>query len=131
MQLMKDIVYTFILYGLYNSPLTLIVLIDVIQLAFTATCFAYKPYNIEWMNHSLLITQSLYIVLNSLFTVLIAGNRSMSERTRYYLVGFSMIATCVLIIACNIGFSMYSTVKDIRRGCRLRRDKKNKLKKVQ
>ena len=124
MQLMKDIVYTFILYGLYNSPLTLIVLIDVIQLAFTATCFAYKPYNIEWMNHSLLITQSLYALLNFLFLLLIAKGENMSENTRYYYLGFGMIGVCVAIIACNIGFSLYSTVKDIRRSWKKRQIKK-------
>ena len=80
------------------------------------------------MNQSLLITQSLYAVLNFMFLILISGGEAISQNARYNYLGFGMIGLCVAIIACNIGFSLYSTIKDINTRCKNNQKKANKVK---
>lgn len=123
-QLFKDIVFAALLYALYYKPLVLIILLTIIQAVFMACVFAYPPYNIGWMNTSLRITQTLYLILDLFFFALIAYGSKMNEGFRYYVVGFSMIAVVCLILAFNIGFSIYSSVVDL-----VRRFKKNRNKK--
>ena len=78
-----------------------------------AAVFVYPPYSIPWMNKSCKITQVLYSVLNLLFIVLIGFGSKLSETQRYFVVGFSMIGVVVLVLATNVGFSVYQTGKTL------------------
>ena len=123
--LMKDVTFTLLLFTLYFYPLILIVLMTLIQVVFAVFIFKYPPFNIPWMNRSLKLTNLLYGVLNLQFLLYVALQKNLSVMLGYYVMGFSMIGVVIGILATNVGFSTYYSIKDLIARC-----KKNKKLKV-
>ena len=108
--------------------MALIIILTLIQAVFTATVYTYYPYSSKQLNLQLLLTQTLYLLLDLLFILLIGWGQTASERFRYYLIGFGMIIVVCLTLACNIGFSVYSTVCVLRERWKTYKESKSSLK---
>jgi len=123
-QLIKDILFAVLLYILYYQPLALIIMISLTQAVMLTGIFLYPPYNKPLLNRSLKTTNIFYMMLNILFVTLIGFGNTMSPSTKYFFIGFSMIGVVMCILACNIGFGLYSTIGDLMRRYKRRREKK-------
>jgi hypothetical protein len=126
--LFKDICFAVLLYALYYHPLALIIILSAIQLALLVLIFMYPPYNQPRMNTSLKITQSLYMLLNLWFITLIIGGSGIKEKIRYYFIGFSMIVNVLMVLVCNIAFSIMDTISSWKK--KKDKDKKKKQNQV-
>ena len=85
------------------------------QLIFFAFAWAYPPYKVSWNNTVMLITQCLYIFLDIAFLVNVTAK--MGEETRYFYVGFSMIAIVLFIILANICIGTFFQTRELYRSC--------------
>jgi hypothetical protein len=47
--------------------------------------------------------------------VLIFGGDDISESVRYYIIGFSMICNVLLVLLCNIAYSIFDTIQEWKR----------------
>ena len=56
--------------------------------------------------------------MDLLFFMLIGWGDIMDEKLRYYFVGFTMIATVLLLLAGNIGFGLYYTISELAKKCK-------------
>ena len=126
--LIKDNYNCFLLYHFYNSPLTLVVCLLLIQVPMTILLCVCPPYRLPWNNRMSLVTQLLYCVLDIVFIWNIAGGKSISPTVRYYYIGFSLIVVVMAIILTNVGFGLYYNIKKM---IEKRRKKQNSKKQAQ
>ena len=115
MILTKDLFFAVLLYSVYYHPRALIMLLTLVQSTLLVLIFAYPPYNTPRLNSSVKITQTLYLLLNLWFMVLIFGGDDISESVRYYIIGFSMICNVLLVLVCNIAYSIFDTIQEWKR----------------
>lgn len=116
--LLKDVFVCVILYVFYSKPAVLISFISFGQAIFNCMMYSYPPFANSLTNCLLLTTQSFYMLLNLLFMINIYGDVKISDQTRYYFIGFGMIAVVLCIIVANIGVNFYSTVVEWRKKCK-------------
>ena len=125
--LLKDIYICSVLYALYYKSALLIILVSLMQFTITFLTIVYQPYIRKSSNQLLIISQSLYSLLNISFFINILGGKRITEETRYFFIGFTMIVIVSFIILVTIGFSLVINFKDTYQRC-VKKKQKNKVK---
>ena len=125
--LLKDVFVCVVLYVFYSKPAVLISLISIGQVIFNCMMYSYPPFLRPLSNCLLLTTQSFYMLLNLLFMINIYGDTKISDNSRYYFIGFGMIAVVLCIILANIGVNFYSTIIEWRKKCKKKLAERRKV----
>lgn len=111
--LMKDILFTFLLFFAYSSPLAVIILIMIAHIGLSVVTLITPPFIIAWQNRLAKINAVLYVLLDIFLvaTVATADGKSPAEK-RYFFLGYPLIIVVLLMLLANVGFSMYYSFKD-------------------
>ena len=104
--MLRDLLFCLFLFFSYNKPLLTIIVILIVHLALAVMTFLWPPFILPWHNTICKINAVVYTLLDIMILIAIAAN-DMSASTRYNYLGYPLIATVVVIIVSNIGFSMY------------------------
>lgn len=118
-QLLKDLVFSMLLFNLYYRPMVLIIILTTLQALFLTAVFCYPPYKKIWQTYSLRVIHSLYLLLDILLLCTAYTEKTANEKFRYFVIGFSLIGLVFLIILNNLGFTTFGMIKDYRERKRL------------
>jgi hypothetical protein len=118
-QLLKDVLFSVLLFSLYYRPMVLIVILTTIQALFLIGVCCYPPFKKNWQTYSLRGIQGLYLFLDIMLMATAITEKTSNESFRYFVIGFSLIGIVFLIILNNLAFTTYGMIKDYREKKRL------------
>jgi hypothetical protein len=122
--MLRDVLICLMIFFAYASPIGVSVVFLLIHLPSTLMMIVYKPFENKIENRVLIATNSLYICLDILFIANVAAD--LSANTRYFIIGFSMIAVVFGIILVNMGTSLYTNIRSASASIKKRCNKKKK-----
>ena len=128
--MMKDLFNIPLLYVFYYNSLVYVILITVIQIPDCVFLVLYPPYKMNMINRLVQVTQFMFLALDVLFLINILGDNSISVYTRYYGIGFSMMAVVIVIFVVNFGWTLYFYIRETIRKRREEKEEKEREEKA-
>ena len=113
--LLKDVLLSYSTYLLYYQPLALIICLIIFQGHFNYILFKHPPFTVPYKNNQQYIIQTIYLILNLLYLVLIMLPIE-NYSVRYYYIGFPIIGAVSVLILVAFYYSLKFSYINLKEG---------------